>query len=126
MVANKAVNRLRAFAKWCVAEGNASPAVHASLCALAPLKQGASRRANRCPSARSRTMRWLARSRSSRRSSPTWSQHLVGMGGGELCAMTTVELDRSDSLAPGAGGGGREEKVRAWRSTRSRRSRSSC
>lgn len=102
-VVNHSVNRIRTFVKWCVAEGLVSPVVHSALCALAPLKRGRSEAREPKPTKPvsdadvEKTLPYLP---------PVVRdmvqvQHLVGMRGGELCALTTGELDMSESVASG-------------------------
>jgi len=102
-VVNKAVNRLRAMVKWCVAEGFTSATTHAALCAVAPLKRGRTDAREPAPNLPApaadveKTLPFLP---------PVVAdmvalQNLVGMRGGELCSMVTAELDRSEAVHPG-------------------------
>lgn len=102
-VVNQAVGRIRAFVKWCVAEGFVSPSVHTGVCALAPLKRGRSAARETEPT---KPVRIEVVDQTLPHLPPVVAdmvriQLLVGMRGCELCAMTTAELDRSESLEPG-------------------------
>jgi integrase len=102
-LANQAVGRIRSFVKWCVAEGLVSPSVHAGLCALAPLKRG------RTDARESKTTRPVSDDvveATLPHLPPVVAdmvrlQHLVGMRGGELCAMASAEIDRSEAVHRG-------------------------
>lgn len=102
-VVNQAIGRIRAFVKWCVAEDFVAVAVYQTLCTLPPLKRGRTEARETKPTMPvpdallHKTLPHLP---------PVVAdmallQRLVGMRGAELCAMTSAELDRSQSLAEG-------------------------
>ncbi len=102
-VANLATGRIRRCFKWLASEELVSASVHASLCTLPPLKRGRTEARESKPTKPvsdadvAATLPHLP---------PVVAdmvrvQHLVGMRPGELCAMTTAELDRSESVTAG-------------------------
>lgn len=102
-LANQAVGRIRRMFKWLAAEEFVPAGVHASLCTLAPLKRGRTDARETKPT---RPVSDADVAATLLHLPPTVAdmvrvQHLVGMRPGELVAMTTGELDRSESTKPG-------------------------
>jgi len=99
-VANKAIGRIRSCFRWLAAEELTPASVHASLCALQPLKRGRTDAREPKPTkpvsdadfeATIRELPPVVRDMCT-------VQRLVGMRGGELVMMTSAELDRSGNL----------------------------
>lgn len=101
--ANRAIGRIRRFVKWAASEGLVSPMVHAGLTTLAPLKRGRTdaREAPPPKPAADADVEAALRFMPTVVADMVRLQHLVGMRGAELCAMTSAEIDRSETVAPG-------------------------
>lgn len=100
---NANAGRIRRLYKWAASEELVPASVHAALCTLPPLRRG---RTDARESAPTKPVSDADVEKTLPHLPPLVAdmvriQHLVGMRPGELVAMTSAEIDRSESVRPG-------------------------